>query len=374
MQSLGVRIVIGAVCILLILIVAALAWPEKSYVPFEPDEDYLRQADAYPIPPMPAGWEDNRFRSGDGTELRWGQVRPDVANGQPRATVLIVPGYTATLTMYGEQMQWLLDRNYHVMGVDLRGQGLSERYREDQPEKLWVDDFSIYSNDLADFVQSVKPDGRPLIVIGNSFGGHVALRMAVDHADVADGLFLIAPAVKPKAGDMGYETAYRIMSMARLFGKAKRYVVGSDNWRPAHSDLSVAAIEYCASNPDRLHARDVIFTRYPSERVGGPTNQWAAEFYESSLYLLNGPRLEQTDVPTVMVQAEIDTFVENDAIEQSCDRMPNCNVEMIPQTGHCLFQESDAVIDTIFDRLDRYVTAMLGPEGQPANGVLPVEE
>lgn len=351
MQTLTMRILIGLGCILIISVAALLGWPEQFYTPYEPSDDYRAQAAQYNIPDMPDDWTASVFTVRDGTRLRWGQTDvPDNA----RASVVIVPGYTATLSMYGEQIEWLRDRGYHVIAIDMRGQGLSQRHRNDQPEKLWVEDFSTYSDDLAEFLRVHAHKDLPLILAGNSFGGHVTLRMAVDHPELADGLFLIAPAIQPKAGDMEYSTAFRFMALAQLFGKSQRYIPGGENWRPGHTDLGVAAIEHCSSNPDRLHARDVIFTREPAQRVGSPTNQWGAEFWRSTQYLTKGRRLESVSVPVMMIQADLDLFVENEAIEDGCERMQNCRAHKLEETGHCLFQESDAVIASIFDRLDQW--------------------
>jgi len=98
--------------------------------------------------------------------MRYGQTGN---SGAARATIVMIPGYTATMDMYGEQVGHLATRGYHVIGFDLRGQGGSERARTSQPEKLLIKDFKVYSNDVALFLQQMNiPSNRPVILMGMS--------------------------------------------------------------------------------------------------------------------------------------------------------------------------------------------------------------
>ncbi len=335
------------------LILTSLAfyfWPEKSYEAFQVDAAYQAQVDAFNLSDMPADWVWKRFVAQDGTGLRWGETGNA---GAAKATVIIIPGYTATMSMYGEHVDMLARRGYHVIGIDLRGQGGSDRHRESQPEKLWIEEFRIYSDDLAEFIEALPDTERPVIPMAISFGGHVAVRMAGDYPDLVDGLFLMAPALQPKAGDMSFEDAKLLMTWARRLGKSKHYLSGEGNWKPVGDDLSVANIDMCSSNAARLPNRDVVFTRYPVERVGGVTVQWGAEFFKSSEYVRKAGYLEKIDIPMTMVSAEVDHFVVTEVNQQACStRFPNCVKLDLKGAGHCLFQESDVLLEEMFSSLD----------------------
>lgn len=337
--------------VVLLAVLAFFFWPEEAYTPYQVSPEYQAQVDAFYLPDMPPDWMWKSFEAADGTKLRWGETGNAKA---AKATIVIVPGYTATLNMYPEHIDMLARRGYHVVGIDLRGQGGSERHRPEQPEKLWVDDFSVYSHDLADFIKSLpRTEDQPLIPMAISFGGHVGVRMAGDHPDLIDGLYLMAPAIQPKAGEMSFEQATNLMNWARRLGKSKRYLQGEDNWKPFKQDLSVANIDMCASNPKRLPNRDVVFTREPAQRVGGVTAQWGAEFFESSIYIREGGYLEAIDVPISMVSAEVDHFVVTEVNQEACDsRFPKCQRLDLAGAGHCLLQESDAILEKMFDELD----------------------
>ena len=351
------RILSAVITLILIGFIALLAWPEASYERYEPDAAYMAQVESFDIPAMPADWTQKLFEAEDGTLLRWGETGN---RNSAKATIIWVPGYTATIDMYGEHFDRLAREGYHVMAIDMRGQGLSERDRPDQPEKLHVEDFSVYSDDLAAFVSKEAPEDRLLIPMAMSFGGHVALRTAINDPELFDGLYLVAPAIAPKMG-ANPDATRGFMALMRILGKERRYMPGQTNWHVTMPDMTVAGPEYCASDPKRLHMRDVLFAQRPEQRVGGVTAAWGSAFLKSADWLAASGRYDRLDIPIVMVMAELEDFVENDVITAACSDFLNCQTLPIPGTGHCLTQETDDVLNTMFEGLDALVATLVSP-------------
>lgn len=348
--------------LLLVLIGVAvfILWPEKRYKAYQVDADYLSQTESYNIPDMPPDWTWQYFEAKDGTNLRWGETgNRDAA----KASIIFVPGYTATMDMYGEHVDQLARRGFHVMGIDMRGQGGSDRHRSSFPEKLWVKDFGVYSADLVSWLDSLGlPDTRPVLLAGSSFGGHVVTRTLAEHPDLpVNAVYLIAPALRPKAGDYNLEQIKRASKFSILMGKSHQYVPGQTDWRPEHDDLK--AISRCSSEPKRVHYRDVIFTRKPEQRVGGVTYKWFYEFILSSDKINNEKVLSRIDWPITIITAENDDFVENADNAKACKSyFSNCREVFIPGAGHCLLQETDFVFETMIEEFDRlYERTISGP-------------
>ena len=341
--------------LLLLAIIAFFAWPEKSYEPYEVSAAYRAQVEKFVIPDMPKDWEWGSFSSDDGVRMRFGQTGN---SGAAQATIVLIPGYTATMDMYGEQIGHIAERGYHVVGFDLRGQGGSDRARASQPEKLFIEDFKIYSNDVALFLQELDVlEDRPVILMAMSFGGHVAFRVGAEHPDLVDGLLLLAPALRPKAGELSFEEALRVLKTGDLLGKDKRYLPGETNWKPYNEDnLIRVGIEHCASSAKRMPMRDAIFTLRPKQRVGGVTFKWGREFFGSSDFVLQDGYPESLNKPVTMIHAELDNFVVTEINKEVCDRrMPDCISVAIAGAGHCLTQETDSVLDEIYKSLDQVV-------------------
>ncbi|MBC6403763.1 MAG: hypothetical protein GDA39_05830 [Hyphomonadaceae bacterium] len=102
-----------------------------------------------------------------------------------------------------------------------------------------------------------------------------------------------------------------------------------------------------------MYYRDALFTRYPEPRVGGITNQYGAEFIESSELILSDGYLEKLDIPVTLISAEVDTFVVTEVNSYSCLKtIPDCREVLIPSTGHCLTQEEDEVLEQMWDKFD----------------------
>ena len=348
------RFLAALICLIVIGLVASLAWPEASYEPFEPDKAYAAQAARYTVPPMPEDWTQHLWEAPDGTLLRWGETGN---RHSAKATLVWVPGYTATIDMYGEHFDRLARRGYHVMAVDLRGQGMSARHRPDQPEKLHVASFGTYSDDLAGFLRDHAPDDRPVVPFAMSFGGHVALRMALEHGTPIDGLFLVAPAVAPNMGENG-ETTRRVANFMRALGNGQRYLPGQSNWRPVNMDLTVAGPDICASDPKRAHLKDVIYLRQPQQRVGGVTAAWGLAFMESAGWLAAPGRMSNLLIPVHMLKAETEVFVDNAAVDKACTSLPRCESVLVPGTAHCMNQEPDTVLERMWSELDAFVASL----------------
>lgn len=343
----------GAFLILLLCVASYFYWPEEAYQPFQVLEAYQEQANSYDVPEMPGDWQWSSFETKDKVNLRWGQTGN---SGTSEITLLLIPGYTATLEMYGEHIDLLAERGFHVVGLDLRGQGGSERYFKEQPEKLWVEDFSIYSRDVADFIRDLhlKPDHK-IIPVAISFGGHVALRMAVEYRDVVDGLVLVAPAIKPKAGKYNFDQALTLMNLMRRIGLSNRYVFGGGDWRPEGQDYTIAGPDLCSSEAKRLYLRDTIFTNNPKLRVGDVTNQWGAEFFKSSLFLRGSRVFDRLDTPILMISADQDDYVSTEVNKSLCDEtLPACKNIHYSRTGHCLLQETDKVVFDILMNIESF--------------------
>lgn len=335
------------------IVVALLAirfWPEKPHVIYEPPADYVERTKAYNVPPFPEGWTFDYYTAEDGTKIRWGQTaRKDNAKG----TLIFIPGYTSTLEMAGDVFLQLSNRGYHVMGYDIRGQGGSDRHRPEQPEKLYVKDFSVYGDDLNGFVKSLPEDiPRPLMIMGSSLGGAVATRGVGDHDMAVEGLVLLAPAYQPLTAPYSIGQIKLMGGLAKLFGKEKYFALGLGPWRPDGLDLTQPSD--CSSYPERLYLRDVNYVRHPALRVGDVTPNFLGEMIENGEIVTDSRYAAKLNVPITMIVADVDVIINSPVSEAACtDIFPDCKLVELPGTGHCLTLEDDTVFAAMWDEVDR---------------------
>lgn len=343
------RVSFGAFFVLCAAFLCFIIWPEKAYTPHEVTPEFRAEALAFNIPALPGDWEDRKLTAADGTQIYWGQTGN---REEAKATYIMVPGYTASMSMQGDQVAMLRARGYHVVGMDLRGQGRSERYRTEHPEKMWVDDFSIYADDVRLLVEELDlPNDLPVILSGSSFGGGVVTRAVGDFGLDVDGMFVLAPAYRPRTEPLSYSAVYGLAKLLRLLGKSNHFFVQQDVWKPYAKDLSQAS--NCSSYPARLNIGDALFVRDSAQRVGGATVQFSAEIIENGEIISAPDYAAKITLPITMIAAENDIAIDSTHTEGVCKNgFPNCKLVKIPGTGHCLTLENDTVLNAIWDEAD----------------------
>ncbi|MBN1933924.1 MAG: lysophospholipase [Anaerolineae bacterium] len=112
--------------------------------------------------------------------------------GDPRALLLIVHGLGEHSGRYMNVVNHFVPRNYAVYTLDLLGHGKSDG------ERMVVDRFSDYTDPLTAYLDMVRgwQPGKPIVLLGHSMGGLIALVYLPDHQDAFVGAVISAPLVK----------------------------------------------------------------------------------------------------------------------------------------------------------------------------------
>ena len=131
-------------------------------------------------------------RTSDGKTLfvrRW-----DAAAGSP-ASVLIMHGITGYSGPYGPMVaDQLMGAGYNVLGLDLRGHGLSDGRRGDYPSA------DRFAKDLAETLALVRPKSAKLVVMGHSLGALAAIVATKNNPQAVDGLAIVSAAKRVRTG------------------------------------------------------------------------------------------------------------------------------------------------------------------------------
>lgn len=138
----------------------------------------------------------------DGTEILTRQWPPV---GEPRSAIVIVHGLGEHSGRYVHVGDALVRRGHHVRASDLRGFGRSGGRR------AWVRRWGDYLDDLEDDVRAAGTLGVPVVLLGHSLGGLVAISYALSTRVAPDLMVLSAPGLD---ADL---PAYK-KAMARILG------------------------------------------------------------------------------------------------------------------------------------------------------------
>ncbi|MEM6748002.1 MAG: alpha/beta fold hydrolase [Pseudomonadota bacterium] len=300
--------------------------------------------------PLPEGWEFSWITFDDEKPLRVGHATPEDA----KATVLFVPGYTSSPELASDFMARWFDLGFEVTSVDMPGQGGSVR-REDDYQKTYTGDFHLYGRALGaafDHIRETRLSDGPMIVAGDSFGGHVLLRAAADgELEGADALFPLVPGLSANLGWVPEWLAIRAIRGGAKKSGPTAYMDGEGPWDP--DAWTPDAYEYCGANRmDRVLKNQSLFITQPELRVGGVSNEYALGFTESGNELAKSDELAALDIPVTMITVGRERVVATDDVENLCTRgMETCELVHIPEADHCLYVGPQSTQDQVHEAL-----------------------
>ncbi|NHJ25501.1 MAG: alpha/beta fold hydrolase [Candidatus Lokiarchaeota archaeon] len=108
--------------------------------------------------------------------------------------ILIFHGITAHSGPYAEMAKIFNNHGYSVLGLDLRGHGLSDGNRGDYPSKERL------LKDLEEVIQFVKTKFSRIILLGHSLGVITSLIASYEWMDQIDGLILLSAGKEVRPG------------------------------------------------------------------------------------------------------------------------------------------------------------------------------
>lgn len=125
-------------------------------------------------------------------------VRDWVPEGAPRAFVVLVHGIAEHCGRYERTGTLLAEAGLHVHSFDLIGFGGSGGPRGD------IEEWARYHDQIQRHMEWVRAQGAPVVLMGHSMGGNLALGYALSGRPAPDLLVLSAPAL---AGGAGWQRA-----------------------------------------------------------------------------------------------------------------------------------------------------------------------
>jgi len=341
------KILITIFAIIGLGVITIALWPEKTYMPYKVSDAYQARVDAITMPDFPKSWQWQRYEAKDGTQLRWGRT---AFNKNAKATIVLIPGYTSTLEHFAEHLNHWDSQGYNVVGIDLRGQGGSDRPLAN-PEKHWIDSFSTYAQDIDGLLTNEiigKPD-VPVIIVASSLGAHVAYRTIGDYQTNVAGMVLNAPAFKPRL-EPSNGVAKTVIGLLSVLGKGKAYGPEQSDWKPLSEDMNVG--DACSDYLPRYNLHDALAVKNPELRMGAATNKWVSEMLKSGALVTKPGYADKINIPVHMLLVPDDGIVFNEPPKRVCTKNSNCSFEYVTDTRHCILYGPDAAVAKVYGAVD----------------------
>jgi lysophospholipase len=270
-----------------------------------------------------------------------------------RGVVVLLGGRSEFIEKYRETVDQLLSRKLDVVTFDWRGQGLSDRLLPNR-FKGHVEAYEDYLRDLSCFMDGyvLKKEGRPVWILAHSMGAHIALRYLHDRPGRVKKAVLTSPLIDI-AGSVILKQLLRVMvKIAVRSGFKKYYATRANDFDPSRKRFAGNRL---TRDQRRFQQTIQMIVDTPHVGIGGVTFGWLDATFDSIQYIMADGYFERITTPVKIISAGRDEIVSLRAQEKACQRLPNCELVVIPNCYHELLIEKDDVLEKFWKVFDEFV-------------------
>jgi len=293
----------------------------------------------------------NIFESHDGLKIRYDTY----ACGEKacQGTIVLLGGRSEFIEKYREIVDQLLARNLNVATFDWRGQGLSDRMLPNR-HKGYVASYDDYLQDLTNFMDKCVPkqEGKPVLILAHSMGGHIALRYLHDNPGRVDKAVLTSPLIDIAGPTLLTQAMKTLVKIAVNSGLKKYYATRANDFDPSKKRFAGNRL---TRDPYRFQKTIQMIASNPDVAIGGVTFGWLDATFNSIQYMMGDGYLEAIATPLLIISAEADEIVSVAAQKKACRRLPECDLVMIPNALHELLIETDVVLENFWETFDEFI-------------------
>lgn len=274
-------------------------------------------------------------RAEDGVRLRAAHWAAGGAGG----SVLLFPGRTEYLEKYDAVAMDLNSAGFDVLGLDWRGQGMSDRLLAD-PRPGHVERFSDYQLDVVELVVAAQELDlpRPWHLLAHSMGGAIGLAALHDGLAVRSAVFS-APMWGLSLTSGLTTFAYGVTSLAERLGRAQRIAVGSGGHDPFV--LKQAFLGNLLTSDGVRWGRLVAeAASWPEMMIGGVTNRWLGEALAECARLAELPA---PAVPALVALGSEEGIVSPEAVRARVATWPGARLLPLAGSRHEPMMEREAI-------------------------------
>lgn len=274
-----------------------------------------------------------QFESRHGSiKIAWSSFKSDCEKG----VILFLTGRAEYFLKYLPFFERMNALGFTVFALDHRGQGASGRMLADT-EKGYVEDFDFYVDDAEDFLKNTVLEyaGKmPVFLVSHSMGGAISLLLASRCPDLFTKIVFTSP-MWGLIYDMPEFLVTTIVKGACRLGFGKFYALG----KSAKDYLKPFEKTHLTQSFENYMRQQSFVTQNRSFALGGPSFQWVLESIKAMEKLPEAA--EKVKVPVLLVQAECDTVVDNNAQNIVAANLENCRKTLIAKGFHELLNEED---------------------------------
>ncbi|MBT5186608.1 MAG: alpha/beta hydrolase [Kordiimonadaceae bacterium] len=289
----------------------------------------------------------------DGVRLRVGFFP---SFGDAKASILLLNGHREFLEKYTEFIGSFQRRGFNVYSMDYRGQGLSDKPL-DNHNKSHNPDFSLLVEDINEFIsRKIKSDtfNHPFYMVAHSMGAQLGLRYLHDHPGIFTKAVLMSPFT-----DLNYGLKY-VGGLAKIFFKTAALIGFSEAFAPGqvkNKDMVVHqyAIDQLTHDEQRYYSSVRATEHNPELFLGGVTFGWLKGAIDSMNIIKQSGYMKTIKTPILCLLAGEENVVDNVSTLKLLQHVKNVSIEIIENSRHEIYRETDQVISILFGKIDNFL-------------------
>lgn len=285
-------------------------------------------------------------------------VRYYHSQGSGPVTVVFIHGFTLTAQSFFQQVDFLHYRYPEVscLLLDLRGHGESG---EIDPELCTLD---ATTDDVASAIRTAAPTG-PLVIVGHSLGGMVALNFLRRYRDLAGrvrGVILISTAVE-SLSSQGVPQVLALPAAEKIHNAVEASPKEAQAFRTEVAALLAPALAATVFYRDGV-AYDLV--QFHAAMIQNTPLKTMVGFFDD---LQHHEELEAIDelneVPGVVIVGEEDHFTPPSQSEVIADLWGKSTLYRLADVGHMVILEAPEIVNGALEQMIRRAT----PQPQTQN-------
>lgn len=257
-----------------------------------------------------------------------------------KGRVVISHGFSECIDKFTEMIYYFTEMGYSVYAIEHRGHGRSGSLSKTHKNQINVEKFKYYVDDLKTFLDKIVVEkDTDLYLYAHSMGGAIGTMFLEEYNGYFKKAILSAPMMEIKTGDFPKWIAYIISSLYILAGKGDKYLFGQGPFDGKY-DLDGAGTTNKYRYENHL---EELKNNEGIQRSGG-SFKWMFESLKASDKIIKKKNVQKINIPILLFQSGMDTFVKDRGQNKFCERAKNCRKIRFENAKHEIFGEDDETL------------------------------
>ncbi|MHB8589269.1 MAG: alpha/beta fold hydrolase [Candidatus Dormibacteraceae bacterium] len=241
----------------------------------------------------------------------------------------------------GSALNWMavgpeIAKSYHALALDLAGFGQTPLFRR-------LAAVGANAELVHDFIENVISE--PVVIMGNSMGGHIAVLEAAVHPSWVNAAILVDPAIpgvhvtRPEPARLGVMAALTIPGLAEILLDRRVRVLGPEGL--VHETLAIVCADPSRVPTDVVEAH--IRLMRERDKLGRQNGRAFLQASRSIGLRMADPRfwiqVAKVRAPTLVVHGSLDALIPLAAARELARRRPDWTLEVLEGVGHVPMME-----------------------------------